>query len=124
MHEAIWEIGIWLGGFLVFIVVIFLALKVLEIVDTLMKSNKKQDTKFWIFTFLKYFPFFIIIIPIINLILNIMVDAEGINDITISSMAYHQLIVEQAPLIAGFIIAWTIIYILTLVAFEGSEVKA
>jgi len=68
MDGTIWGIGIWLGGFLVFIVVIFLALKVLELVDTLMKSNKKQDTKFWIFTFLNYFPFFIIIIPIINLI--------------------------------------------------------
>lgn len=119
----IWGIAVWFGAFLLFVVVMFLALKVLQMVDTIMSKSEDRGNKYWIFTFLKYFPFFVIIIPIINLISDIVMGAEGIEDMAISSMAYQKLIVEQAPVVGGFIIVWTILYVLTLVAFEDSEVN-
>ncbi len=121
--DGIWGASVWLGGFLIFVAIMMLSMKVLKMVDSIMSSSSDKDHKYWIFMFLKYFPFFIIVIPIINLLTDVVMGADGIEDMTISSMAYEQLIVNQAPMVAGFIIAWTLIYILTLMAFEKTEVN-
>lgn len=122
--EGIWEVGLWLGGFFVFTAIIFLVLKLIQLVDKIMnRADEERDGKYWLFLLMKYFPFFIIVLPILQLIMDVMVDAEGIDDMTISSMAYQQLLVEQAPQIGAFIIAWTILYILVIMGYEESEVS-
>lgn len=120
--NGIWEAGVWLGGFLLFTVVMFLAMKVTKMMFEIMEKPTDIDNKFWIFTFLKYFPFFIVMIPLVSIVYDVF--HTGVTgDFEISTIAYEKLIVTQAPMIAGFIIAWTIIYILTLLAYEDSEVN-
>lgn len=119
--QGIWKAGVWLGSFLVFVVVMFIAMKVIKMISEIMEKSSDRDNKWWIFTFLRYFPFFVISIPLVSIIYETF--NTGITeDFSISSKAYQTLIVEQSPMIAGFIIGWTIIYILTIMAFENSEV--
>jgi len=124
--DGIWGAMVWLGGFVVFMVVMMLVLKVIDMVQQLrfkledakgMINKKLGALRSSIFVMEKL-PYFFMIVPIIFLIINIFNNVDDITDFTISEMAYKQLIVEQAPMMAGFIFAWTILYILFLYLYD------
>jgi len=121
MLDGIWGIGIWLGGFLLFFLALVVLMKVFNLVNML--KEKHQNDERWIFLLLQYFPYFIILLPILFLFYNIFTRAGGIDDWAISTMAYEQLIVEQAPMVAGFVLAWTILQIVVVLGYEKMEME-
>lgn len=114
----IWELAIWLGGFLLITMVIFFLLKIISIFEKWRKREKTADARSNILQVMKHVPIFIIIIPIINLFYTIFVDFNDISDLDISSEAFYSLIVVQAPLMAAFVLIWMILYIFMIIVFE------
>ncbi|MFP4052006.1 MAG: hypothetical protein ACLFVB_09750 [Thermoplasmata archaeon] len=114
----IWDLAIWLGGFLLTVIVIFLLLKIISIFEEWKKREKTADAKSNILQVMKYVPTFIIIVPIINLFYTIFSDFNDISNLEISSEAFHNLVVVQAPLMAAFILVWMILYIFMMIVLE------
>lgn len=70
---------------------------------------------------LKHVPIFVISIPIINNLVDIFYEAENIEGYILTTDIFYSLVVEQSIMMALFIVGWTIIYILALIAFRGGN---
>ncbi len=111
----IWEIGIWLGYFSLMFILLILLMKVFSLIQ---KWRKSSSSSISVLKILKNLPFFIIILPLIELITNLFYNADGINDLYIGAESFDYLITKQAPRIGAILLIWGFIYILYLVVYE------
>lgn len=111
----IWEIGIWMGYFTLTFIMLILLMKFISLI-----REWKKDTSFniTVLQILKNLPFFIIMIPLLSLIIDLFLNSEGINDLYISTKTFDYLITESAPRIGALILIWGLIYILFLVVYD------
>lgn len=117
--SAIWEIGLWFGGFLVFFLAFLFLMKLIDIIQILKQKMENQGAKLNGLNVLRTFPIFIVALPIIWTMINIFEEADSIGDFAISATSYRMLIVEMAPAAAALVLVWTIFYMFAIIYYDS-----